>query len=108
MEKITALDIEIGIATQKIQERKAQQEAAMQIPTGTLTQSLPILSPTATLPPTISTPQNTVIQLFYFNSKEDEKLAPNQQINLHSILPVHRSILVSTTPIKDTIDALLQ
>ena len=106
MEKITALDTEIDIVAKKIQERKekqllALQEAPIQI-SNTTSQVPPLLS--SSLP---NSP-GTIVKLFYFNAKEDQKLPPEQQINVHSLLPVNRSIQTVTTPIKDTINALLQ
>ena len=65
----------------------------------------------ATLPPQNSVFQTngpTKVALYYFNQTEDQKLAPEQQTNLSSLLPVYRIFPASKNLLIDTINELLQ
>lgn len=48
------------------------------------------------------------IALYYFNQTEDQKLAPEQQINVDSILPVYRIFPASKNILVDTINELIK
>lgn len=50
----------------------------------------------------------TKVALYYFNHIEDQKLAPEQQVNLSSILPVYRMFPVSKNILIDTINELIK
>jgi len=64
-----------------------------------------------TIPPQDSafeTKTSMKIALYYFNQTEDQKLAPEQQINIASILPVYRIFPASKNVLVDTINELLK
>ena len=48
------------------------------------------------------------IALYYFNQAEDQKLSPEQQVNVNSILPVYRIFPASKDLLIDTINELLK
>ena len=48
------------------------------------------------------------VALYYFNQIADQKLSPEQQINVDSILPVYRIFPASKNLLVDTINELLQ
>jgi len=50
----------------------------------------------------------TKVALYYFNQTEDQKLAPEQQINIASILPVYRIFPPSKNLLIDTINELIK
>ncbi len=50
----------------------------------------------------------TKVALYYFNQTEDQKLAPEQQVNISSILPVYRMFPVSENLLVDTVNELLK
>jgi hypothetical protein len=50
----------------------------------------------------------TKVALYYFNQTEDQKLAPEQQINIDSILPVYRMFPASKNLLVDTINELIK
>ena len=50
----------------------------------------------------------TKVALYYFNQIEDQKLAPEQQVNINSILPVYRIFPVSNNLLIDTINELIK
>ena len=50
----------------------------------------------------------TKVALYYFNQTEDQKLAPEQQINVDSILPVYRIFPASKNLLIDTINELIK
>jgi len=50
----------------------------------------------------------TKVALYYFNQTEDQKLAPEQQINTNSILPVYRIFPASKNLLVDTINELIK
>ena len=68
-------------------------------------QSEPETSPQTSIFQT-STP--TKVALYYFNQAEDQKLAPEQQINVDSILPVYRMFPASKNLLIDTINGLIK
>lgn len=49
----------------------------------------------------------TKIALYYFNQTEDQKLAPEQQVNVSSLLPVYRIFPASKNLLVDTINELI-
>jgi hypothetical protein len=59
-----------------------------------------------TLPFQTTTP--TKLALYYFNQTEDQKLSPEQQINIDSILPVYRMFPASKNILVDTINELIK
>lgn len=50
----------------------------------------------------------TKVGLYYFNQLEDQKLAPEQQVNLSSLLPVYRIFPASKNLLVDTINELIK
>lgn len=48
------------------------------------------------------------VGLYYFNQTEDQKLAPEQQINIDSILPVYRIFPASKNLLLDAIRELIK
>ena len=50
----------------------------------------------------------TKVALYYFNQTEDQKLTPEQQINVASILPVYRIFPPSKNLLIDTINELIK
>lgn len=50
----------------------------------------------------------TKVALYYFNQSVDQKLTPEQQVNVNSILPVYRIFPVSKNLLVDTINELLK
>lgn len=50
----------------------------------------------------------TKVALYYFNQIEDQKLAPEQQINTSSILPVYRIFPATKNLLVDTINELIK
>ena len=48
------------------------------------------------------------VALYYFNQTEDQKLAPEQQVNINSILPVYRVFPASKNLLIDTINELIK
>jgi hypothetical protein len=55
-----------------------------------------------------STTASTKVGLYYFNQLADEKLAPEQQINVNSILPVYRNFPASDNLLLDVIKELIK
>lgn len=55
-----------------------------------------------------STTKATKVGLYYFNQEADEKLAPEQQINVNSILPVYRMFPATDNLLLDTIKELIK
>jgi len=65
--------------------------------------------PDTTIPNSIfQTTAPTKIALYYFNQEEDQKLPPEQQVNVDSILPVYRMFPASKNILVDTINELLK
>ncbi len=58
--------------------------------------------------PVFQTTVPTKVALYYFNQTEDQKLAPEQQVNLSSLLPVYRIFPASTNILVDTINELIK
>ena len=56
----------------------------------------------------LRTTEKTSVNLYYFNQAIDQKLAPEQQINVASILPIKREIPASKNIIEDTINLLIK
>jgi hypothetical protein len=50
----------------------------------------------------------TKVALYYFNQTQDQKLVPEQQINIDSILPVYRMFPASKNLLLDTINELIR
>lgn len=50
----------------------------------------------------------TKVALYYFNQIEDQKLSPEQQVNVNSILPVYRIFPASENLLLDTIRELIK
>ena len=50
----------------------------------------------------------TKVALYYFNQIEDQKLAPEQQINTSSLLPVYRIFPATNNLLVDTINELIK
>lgn len=50
----------------------------------------------------------TKVALYYFNQREDQKLAPEQQVNVASILPIYRMFPASKNLLVDTINELIK
>ena len=50
----------------------------------------------------------TKVALYYFNQTEDQKLSPEQQVNVNSILPVYRIFPASKNLLVDTINELIK
>ena len=50
----------------------------------------------------------TKVALYYFNQTEDQKLAPEQQVNISSLLPVYRMFPASKDVLVDAINELLK
>ena len=50
----------------------------------------------------------TRVALYYFNQTEDQKLSPEQQINVDSLLPVYRVFSASKNLLVDTINELIK
>jgi len=48
------------------------------------------------------------VALYYFNQTEDQKLAPEQQVNTNSILPVYRIFPASKNLLIDAINELIK
>jgi len=68
-------------------------------------------SPSSQLQSTVSpfaTQTATKVALYYFNTKEDAKLPPNQQINVDSLQPIYRSLPPTDDLLRDTIQLLIQ
>ena len=57
--------------------------------------------------PSFQTTAPTKVALYYFNQTEDQKLAPEQQVNISSILPVYRIFPASKNILIDTINELI-
>jgi hypothetical protein len=55
-----------------------------------------------------STTTSTKVELYYFNQVADEKLAPEQQINVNSILSVYRNFPASDNLLLATIKELIK
>lgn len=68
-------------------------------------QSEPETTPTTSL---FQTTTPTKVALYYFNQTQDQKLAPEQQINIDSLLPVYRIFPASKNLLVDTINELIQ
>lgn len=49
-----------------------------------------------------------LIKLYYYNEIEDKKINPNISCSEEFVLPVERKVFLSKTPIKDSINLLLQ
>lgn len=65
--------------------------------------------PEQTIPNSVfQTTAPTKVALYYFNQIEDQKLAPEQQVNIDSILPVYRIFPVSKNLLVDTINELIK
>jgi len=62
-------------------------------------------APAQTLP--FETTAPTKVALYYFNQTADQKLAPGQQINIDSILPVYRIFPASKNLLVDAINELI-
>lgn len=54
------------------------------------------------------TSSSSKVALYYFNQTEDQKLSPEQQVNINSILPVYRIFPASKDLLIDTINELLK
>lgn len=54
------------------------------------------------------TTTSTKVALYYFNHLADQKLAPEQQVNLSSVLPVYRMFPASKNILVDAINELLK
>jgi hypothetical protein len=65
-------------------------------------------SETQTQDPLFSTKTPTKVALYYFNQEADQKLAPEKQINVNSILPVYRTFPASDNLLLDAIKELIQ
>lgn len=50
----------------------------------------------------------TKVALYYFNQTEDQKLSPEQQVNVNSILAVYRIFPASKNLLVDTINELIK
>lgn len=50
----------------------------------------------------------TKVALYYFNQIEDQKLPAEQQVNIHSILPVYRIFPVSDDLLVDVVNELIK
>lgn len=50
----------------------------------------------------------TKVALYYFNQTEDQKLPPEQQINIDSLFPVYRIFPASKDLLVDTVNELIQ
>jgi len=74
----------------------------------TLTQQLKIEPGSRTEDALFETTAPTKIALYYFNQSEDQKLAPEQQVNVNSILPVYRIFPASKNVLVDVINELLK
>jgi hypothetical protein len=85
-QQLGAIQIQLDLITQKLQ---SEPEAPVQT------------SPFQTTVP-------TKVALYYFNQIEDQKLAPEQQVNVNSILPVYRMFPASNNLLIDTINELIR
>lgn len=50
----------------------------------------------------------TKVALYYFNQIADQKLPPEQQVNINSLLPIYRIFPASKNILVDTINELLK
>lgn len=50
----------------------------------------------------------TKVALYYFNQIVDQKLPPEQQVNINSLLPIYRIFPASKNILVDTINELLK
>jgi hypothetical protein len=66
------------------------------------------LSSPATPVSSFATTTATKVALYYFNSKEDAKLPPEQQINVDSLQPIYRTLPATDDLLRDTIQLLIQ
>lgn len=73
-----------------------------------ITQKLQSEPETTTQDSTFQTTTSMKVALYYFNQIVDQKLAPEQQINVDSILPVYRIFPASNNLLVDTINELLK
>ncbi len=98
-----------GVITQSTQQTGILDEIAI------ISQQIDIVEekmnqiPVTTTPSTdLSCVSGTAVKLYYFNQIQDQKLSPEQQININSILPITRNLSASQNIIKDTINLLLE
>ncbi|MEI6672768.1 MAG: hypothetical protein WCL02_05590 [bacterium] len=93
-QQLDSIQTQLDTITQKIQTQSESQ-------TQTQTQS-----PVQTSAFQTTTPMK--VALYYFNQTVDQKLAPEQQVNINSILPVYRIFPASQNLLVDTINELLK
>ena len=84
------------------------QLATIQTQLDSITQKLQSEPETPVQTSLFQTTTPTKVALYYFNQTEDQKLAPEQQINVESILPVYRIFPASKNLLVDTINELLK
>ena len=63
---------------------------------------------TTTQDSSFKTTAPTKVALYYFNQTTDQKLAPEQQVNINSILPVYRIFPASKNILEATINELIK
>jgi len=85
-EQLTSIQTQLDLLNQKLQSESQQ------------TPQISLFQTTAP----------TKVALYYFNQTEDQKLAPEQQVNLSSILPVYRIFPASKNLLVDTINELIK
>lgn len=90
-EQLDVIKIQLDVINQKLQ---SEPESS--------TQTAPIQNPV------FHTTASTKVALYYFNQIEDQKLAPEQQVNLSSLLPVYRIFPASANLLVDVINELIK
>jgi hypothetical protein len=93
-----------GVATPDLTDQFDSIQAQLDLITQKL-ESDPQTSVPASL---FQTDSPTKVALYYFNQTADQKLAPEQQVNTSSILPVYRIFPASKNLLIDTINELIQ
>lgn len=85
-----------------------QQLDAIQVQLDAINQKLQSPPESPIQPSVFQTTDPTKVALYYFNQTEDQKLNPEQQINIDSILPVYRIFPASKNLLVDTLHELLK
>jgi len=85
-----------------------EQLDAIKTQLSTLTEQLSVEPGSKTEDTLFQTTAPTKVALYYFNQTEDQKLAPEQQVNVNSILPVYRMFPASKNLLLDTIRELIK
>jgi len=96
------------IATGTASVDLTQQLDAIQNQLTTLTEQFSTEHESKTEDTLFHTTAPTKVALYYFNQTEDQKLSSEQQVNIHSILPVYRIFPASKNLLLDTLKELIR